>query len=189
MSVEPVLDWSEPTGGIKASDLDHLPGLLPHTELIDGGLVLVNPQRLFHMRAVRRLEAGLLATVPSNLEVLREMSIVLSDRQRPEPDLAIIEATAIGDADQTWYPANVVRLVVEVVSPESRKRDRQRKPELYAEAGISHFWRVEEKDGRPVVYVHVLDPARSAYDLAGICHDRLKLAEPYEIDIDLEGRR
>jgi Uma2 family endonuclease len=189
MSVEPVPDWLRPNGRLTSADLDHLPGLLPHTELIDGGLILVNPQRLFHLRTVRRLEIGLLATVPASLEVLREMSVVLGEWHRPEPDISIIEATAIGDGSQTWYPASAVHLVIEVVSPESRKRDRTRKPQLYAEAGIANFWRVEEQDDRPVVYVHALDPAKSSYYLTGIYHDRLKLSVPYEIDIDLEGRR
>jgi Uma2 family endonuclease len=141
------------------------------------------------MRTVRRLEAGLLATVPTDLEVLREMSVVLSDRQRPEPDIAIVDAASVGDGNQTWYPASVVRLVVEVVSPESQTRDRKRKPQLYSEAGIPHFWRVEEKEGRPVVHVYELDRARAVYSLTGIYHDRVKLSMPYDIDVDLEHRR
>ncbi len=76
-------------------------------------------------------------------------------------------------------------LVVEVVSAESRTRDRERKPQLYAKAGIPHFWRVENIDGRPVVYVYELDPATGAYAPSGIFHDRLKVSVPFEIDIDL----
>ncbi|MGV9598986.1 hypothetical protein ACWDR1_20190 [Streptosporangium sandarakinum] len=62
---------------------------------------------------------------------------------------------------------------LEVVSPEAEDRDRKTKPFRYAEAGISHFWRVESKDGRPVVYAYELDPATRAYGLAGIHHGRL----------------
>jgi Uma2 family endonuclease len=187
VSVEPVPGWMRFSKGFTAADLDHLPGLPPHTELIDGGLALMNPQRIFHLMTVRRLEAGLLATVPSYLEVLREMSVVLNDRQRPEPDIAIVDAASVGDGDQTWFPVSAVRLVVEVVSPESRKRDRERKPQLYAEAGIPHFWLVEENAGEPVVYVHQLASASSVYDLTGIHHGRLKLDVPYDLDIDLAG--
>ena len=189
MSVEPVPEWIRPDRGFTAADLDHLPGLPPHTELIDGGLAFMNPQRFFHLMTVRRLEAGLLATVPPHLEVLREMSVVLGNRQRPEPDISIIETAAIGDGDQTWFPVSAVRLVVEVVSPESQTRDRERKPQLYAEAGIPNFWVVEENAGEPVVYVFALDPARSAYELTGIHHGRLKLTVPYVLDIDLSGDR
>jgi Uma2 family endonuclease len=76
-------------------------------------------------------------------------------------------------------------LVVEVVSPDSQVRDRERKPQLYAQAGIRYFWRVEDVDGRAVVYEYELDPATHAYALRAIHRERLKLAQPFEIDIDL----
>lgn len=77
-------------------------------------------------------------------------------------------------------------LAAEVLSPDSETRDRERKPQLYARAGIRHFWRVETgEDGRPIVFVYELDPATAAYGLTGIHHDRLKLTVPFDIDIDL----
>lgn len=97
----------------------------------------------------------------------------------------VIDAEARGDGNETWYPAEVVHLVVEVVSPDSEVRDRERKPQLYARAGIRHFWRIEDNDGKPVVYVYELDPATSVYALSGIHHDRLKLSVPFTIDVDL----
>jgi hypothetical protein len=44
---------------------------------------------------------------------------------------------------------------------------------------------VENDDGRPTVYVHELDPAVPACVPAGIHRDRLRLAVPFGIDIDL----
>jgi hypothetical protein len=78
-------------------------------------------------------------------------------------------------------------LAIEVVSPDSQVRDRERKPQLYAASGIPHFWRVEENDGKPVVYVYELDPATSSYTPTGIYHERLTLTVPFPIDIDLGG--
>jgi Uma2 family endonuclease len=184
MSVEPVPDWMRPDSGFFADDLDHLPGLPPHTELIDGGLILASPRKLRHALLADRLNAGLGQAVPAGLKAVREMSVVLSDRQRPEPDVVVVEASAF-NGDATWFPAEAVVLAVEVVSPESQVRDRERKPQLYAQAGIRHFWRVEDNDNKPVVYVYELDPATSTYALSGIHHDRLKLAVPFTIDIDL----
>lgn len=115
----------------------------------------------------------------------REMSVILAQDQRPEPDVCVIAAEADRGPDQTFHRAEDVRLVVEVVSPESRSRDRRRKPQLYAEADIPHFWRVEGDDGRPVVYVYELDPATRLYVPSGIHHDRLKLGVPFDVDIDL----
>ena len=186
MSAEPVPEWLRPPGGgFVAADLDRLTGLPPHTELIDGSLVLVSPQKRFHDRTMQHLQLGLQSTLPANLDVAREMSIVLAERQRPEPDLSVIRIEALGDGSETWYPAEAVVLAVEVVSLDSQLRDRERKPQLYARAGIQHFWRVEENAGKPVVYVYELDPSCSSYTPTGIYHDHLKLSVPYDIDIDL----
>lgn len=110
---------------------------------------------------------------------------ILDDRQRPEPDVLVINAAATGDLNQTSYHAKDVILAVEVVSPDSERRDRERKPQLYAQAGIQHFWRVENVVGRPTVYIYELDPATRAYALTGIHHERLELSVPFDIDIDL----
>jgi Uma2 family endonuclease len=45
---------------------------------------------------------------------------------------------------RTFYDPADVRLVAEVVFEESAVRDRERKPQLYAAAGIPCFWRIEE---------------------------------------------
>jgi Uma2 family endonuclease len=97
----------------------------------------------------------------------------------------ITQATAVTSLSQTMFLAADAVLVVEVVSEESQERDRERKPQLYAKAGISHFWRVENVDDRMVVYVYELDPATHAYALTGIFHDELKVPVPFPIAIDL----
>lgn len=182
----PVPDWLlPPPGGFTADDLDRLPELPPHTELIDGSFVLVSPQRIFHSLVLYLLETGLRRSAPARLRVRREITVVLGPRQRPEPDLVVIQASAEDSIEGTRYPAGAVELAVEVVSPDSEVRDRKRKPQLYAEAGIAHFWRVEAVDGNPTVYVYELDPATSCYALTGIHHNQLRLDLPFTIDIDL----
>ena len=187
MSAQPVFEWPlPPPGGYTAEDLDRIPDLPPHTELIDGSLVFVSPQKVFHTLALYLLEQGLRRTAPENLRVRREMSVILGPRQRPEPDLLVVRASAETGPDQTAYAPDAVELVVEVVSPDSEERDRERKPQLYARAGIRHFWRVEDVPaGQIALYVYELDPATHTYALTGIYHDRVKLALPFEIDLDL----
>ncbi|GAA2387395.1 Uma2 family endonuclease [Nonomuraea africana] len=185
MTTPSLPDWVfPPPEGFVAEDLDHIPDLPAHTELIDGSLVFVSPQASFHMRMLSLLEFELRRFAPSTLKVRREMSIILGPNQRPEPDVSLIRAEA-AHGDETFYQAADVVLVIEVVSPESRVRDRERKPQLYAQAGIAHFWRVEQQEDRPVIYVYELDPATRAYALSGIHHDRLKLTVPFDVDIDL----
>lgn len=115
----------------------------------------------------------------------REMSVILASDQRPEPDICVITAGADEGPGQTFYRAEDVVLTVEVVSPDSRTRDRDRKPVLYARAKIPHFWRVENQWAKPVVYVYELDKVTDSYVATGIFHDRLKLTVPFDIDIDL----
>lgn len=183
-----VPDWLiPPEGGFTADDLDNMPGLPPHTELIDGSLVFMSPQKSFHTLAMYLLESRLRALAPTDLRVRREMSVVLGKRDRPEPDISVVRAEAVtAEADETGYQASDVVLAVEVVSPDSVERDRDTKPRKYAEAGIPHFWRVEKSEGRrPVVYVFELDPATRTYAVTGIHHDRLKVGVPFTVDIDL----
>ncbi|MBF6086121.1 Uma2 family endonuclease [Nocardia cyriacigeorgica] len=183
---EPFPQWLRPRPrGFVGEDLDLLPSLPPHTELIDGSLVFAARQTEFHMLAVTLVETGLRRCAPDCVRIRRAMTVTLGRNQRPEPDVLAIVEEADRGRDLTTYQAADVILVVEVVSAESRTRDRERKPQLYAKAGIPHFWRVENIDGRPVIYVYELAPTTGTYAPSGIFHDRLKVSVPFEIDIDL----
>ncbi|MBY8883197.1 Uma2 family endonuclease, partial [Actinacidiphila acidipaludis] len=141
----------------------------------------------FHMLAVDLMAHSLRTQTPADLRVGREMTIVVNKRNRPEPDVTVVRRDAVSEAgNETAFHAEDVVLAIEVVSPESEARDTHRKPQLYAEAGIRHFWRVEQGNGRrPIVYAYELDPVTAAYVPVGIFHDRLKLPAPFTIDIDL----
>ncbi|MET8678092.1 Uma2 family endonuclease [Streptomyces sp. NPDC004647] len=174
-----------PKGGWTADDLDRLPNLPPHTELIDGSLVFVSPQTIFHVRAVDFFSQQLESAVPADLEVIREFTIDVDRQNRPEPNVVVVPGEVILDDEQTRLPAESVVLALEVVSPDSRSRDRESKPLKYARAGIPHYWRVENDSGRAVVYVFELEPATGAYTATGIFRDRLKVSVPYTLDLDL----
>ncbi|MER7503156.1 Uma2 family endonuclease [Nonomuraea pusilla] len=173
-----------PPQGFVAEDLDRLPGLPLHAELIDGSLVFFSPQTAFHSCSLSLFQLELGRAVPPGFRVLRRTSLILDEDQRPQPDLCVTRFDGPRDPGHA-YRGHDVRLVAEVVSADSRSRDRKRKPALYAEAGIPHFWRVENDRGRPMVYVYELDPATASYVVTGIHRGRLRLAVPFEVDIDL----
>ncbi|MGW0361933.1 Uma2 family endonuclease [Streptomyces sp. NPDC002990] len=184
--MNPEYSWPiPPAGGWTADDLDTLPNLPPHTELIDASLVFVSPQTRFHTLTVDFFTWELRAWAPEGLEVLREFTIDIDRRNRPEPDVIVVPVEPDEDPNQTRLPAESVLLAIEVVSPESVDRDRETKPLKYARAGIPHYWRVENKDGRAIVYVFEREPATGAYTSTGIFHDRLKVSVPFPIDLDL----
>lgn len=176
-----------PPEGFTVDDLFTLPGLPPHTELIDGSLVFVSPQRRFHMLMIDLLVHGLRSTLPDHLSVEREMTVVLNRRNGPEPDVSVVRAEAVTGLEQTRFEAADLVLAVEVVSPDSEARDHDTKPLRYAAAGIPHFWLVEMAEGnqQPVVRAYELDPVTKAYGLTGTYHERLKVIAPFDIDIDI----
>lgn len=186
-SAEHPVQWPvPPQDGYTVDDLFTLPDLPPHTELIDGGLVFVSPQRRFHSNMIDLLVTGLRHDLPDELRVSREMTVVLDKRNGPEPDIVVVRANAITGDDQTSYEAQDVLLAVEVVPPDSESRDRTTKPVKYAAAGIPNFWRVEHNSGSgPVVHVYELDPMTNAYVHMGVHRDQLKVSKPYDIAIDL----
>ncbi|MFC7217257.1 Uma2 family endonuclease [Streptomyces polyrhachis] len=180
-------EWMHPPReeGWFAEDLDRLPEAPRHTELIDGALVfMMSPQRRWHGRLVTRLTVALETLAPEGFAVEREMTVRLDTRNRPEPDLLVTTATAY-DPDRTWFAPEEVELVVEVVSPESAHRDRTVKLRKYAEAGIRHYWLVEDEDGAPVVHVYELDEPTGSYTSAGIFRDALRRPLPFDVDLDL----
>jgi Uma2 family endonuclease len=186
MSVEPEHEWPRPPeGGYTADDLDRLPNLPPHTELIDGSLVFASPQAKFHMRAIRMLEKHFLRCAPPEVDVIREMTVTLGRGNRPEPDIMLVRAEALTDPAQTSYRPEGVLLAAEVVFPDSVDRDRETKHRRYASAGIRHYWRVENDGGRAVVYTFELEPATLVYAPTGVYHDQLKVTVPFPVDVDL----
>ncbi|MFI0934758.1 Uma2 family endonuclease [Streptomyces sp. NPDC021019] len=195
MTAEPTTAHSSrwpvpPQDGYTVNDLFTLPDLPPHTELIDGSLAFVSPQRKFHSMVIDLLVAGLRSTAPPEVKVRREMTVVLDRRNGPEPDVSVVRTEAdTKGMEQTSYAAADVLLAVEVVSPDSEARDREAKPHKYATAGIPHFWLVEMTgtDQHPVVRVYELDPVTKAYALTGTHHDRLKTGVPFPVDIDVSA--
>ena len=160
--------------------------LPPHTELIDGSLVMVPPQRNFHGVMIDHLVQSLRTARPTGLKIRREMVVVLSDQTALEPDVLVLREDRVSGPDQvTFRPADLV-LAIEVVSPSSQERDRDTKPHKYAGAGIPHYWRIErESDGRFVAYTFDLDRELSRYRPTGTFINRLITDLPFAVDIDL----
>jgi hypothetical protein len=80
-----VPEWMRPPRleGWFADDLDHLPEAPRHTELIDGALVfMMFPRRAWHGRAVSALLFALTEQAPAGVEVEREMTTRLDERNR-----------------------------------------------------------------------------------------------------------
>lgn len=179
-------EWPVPPAeGWSADDLDHLPNLPAHTQLIDAGLVFPCPQSVFHERATSFFGRQLSAAATKGLDVLCRFTVDVDRQNSPEPDVLVVRDEALTSPDQTRVPASAVVLTVEVVSPDSVSRDRETKPLKYARAGIAHYWRVENEKGLAVVHAFELEPTTGAYTGVGIFRERMKVSAPFPMDLDL----
>lgn len=187
MDAESIPEWLRPPpDGWTAEHLDELPSNAPRMEMIDGALIMMSPQTSFHGKVMWRLAGALQDQAPEEIEVNTEITVKLGRRQRPEPDvIAFRPHVADPEGKRTFYLPEEVLLVVEIVSKESEERDRTTKRLKYAEAGIQHFWLVENEAGKPVIHVLELDRATGAYVATGIARDRLKTGVPFPMDIDV----
>ena len=135
-------------------------------ELWDGNLdVSAAAQMRWHSVMARDIERHLLT---GEREVSRRIGVVLGPRTVREPDVTRFRPGVSPSLRRSQFPATDVDLVVEIVSPESERRDREIKPDEYAGAGIPEFWLVEEHpddEADAVVNMYQLTPAR-AYGLA-----------------------
>ena len=105
-------------------------------ELIDGQLVVAEPQGTYHASAITRLDYALRAVLPDGWIVRTQAPVSLDDDSEPEPDLVVVPGRP-GDYDEA-HPAHPA-LAVEV-SESSLAFDRQQKGSLYARAGIQDYW-------------------------------------------------
>lgn len=172
-------------GPYTAEDLDRIPDLPPHTELIDGNLIFVSPQAFFHLLAINAISRALERTVPPHLFVADRMTVKLDAQNRVEPDVLVVDNEALGSIRQTGFDAADALLVVEVISPESRTRDRKEKPGKYAAAGIPHFWIVDDVDDKTVVEVFKLNQGLGSYERVGRFDGNVELEDPFPIVLDL----
>ncbi|GAB7002742.1 Uma2 family endonuclease [Nocardioides sp. AN3] len=110
----------------------------PRHEWVDGETVfLMSPARVAHGRAVYRLCALLVNELPS-LDGMTEVGWKMR-RSHRVPDLMLVEAPAPDVAYLSEPPV----VVVEVVSPSTRREDLVRKNREYAEGGALQYWVVD----------------------------------------------
>jgi len=105
-------------------------------ELIDGLLLVAEPQSSPHYTAIRLVERILSRAFGEGWDVRTQAPIALDDVSEPEPDVAVVRGSVRDFA--TSHPADPV-LVVEV-AVSSLAFDREHKASLYARAGRPEYW-------------------------------------------------
>jgi Uma2 family endonuclease len=114
-----------------------------HLELIDGLLLVREPQGSRHAAAIRRVLAALRSALGEQWQIDSQLPIALDDTSEPEPDVAVVprDPGAYRDA----HPSRAL-LVVEVAGG-SYRVDHDYKASLYARAAIAEYWIVDLAHG------------------------------------------
>lgn len=151
-----------------------------HTELQEGVPIVSPRPSKAHARILLRLCTQLARQLPSEIEVLPEVEVVV-DALTPAtvrvPDVVVCPRTA---PDQ--LSAADVMLVVEVISPGSRRTDVVTKRSEYADAGIGHYWIVDPD----AATLTTLDASPHGY-VETIRHGRCVIDEPIALTLDLDA--
>lgn len=143
-------------------DLFEIPDDGNRYQVFRGSLVMSPAAAPLHQLVADQLRALLHPVVrPYRALALREVTIRVADEDGPIPDLSVVsdEVLALTGA----VPLVATHTVVEVVSPSSVLFDRSFKTELYAEARIPCYWRVEIKPSRkykgplPLIVVRAME--------------------------------
>jgi Uma2 family endonuclease len=111
-------------------------------ELLDGLLLVKEPQSSSHMTALRLVEEALRIAFGAGWDVRAQGPVALDRRSEPEPDVSVVRGSPRDYRDA--HPRSPV-LVVEVALA-SLRLDRTRKCRTYARAGVPEYWIVNLVD-------------------------------------------
>ena len=134
--------------GLTVDDLEAMPNDGRRHELIGGAIIMTPAPEVGHQRASRRLQSRLEAAWPDMETFDAPIDVDLPGGQRVQPDLVVVERGRSGKR-----LALPVALVVEIVSPGSAVHDRVTKLDVYAAAGISHYWILDLPAGLASCYI------------------------------------
>ncbi|MGH3868891.1 MAG: Uma2 family endonuclease [Pseudonocardiaceae bacterium] len=163
------------------------------SELQEGNLVMSPSPTPHHMIFMGRLFGQLDGQLPAGLLAIPDVDVdlELAPRGKPgfvrRPDLVVAHQAAVDRVrrDGGILRACEVLVVVEIVSPGSRRTDHMIKRDEYADAGIPHYW-IVDLDG-PVTLIDCHLAAEFGYQDAGPVTGRFVTTEPFPVNLRLDG--
>lgn len=133
-----------------------------HAELIDGQLYSMAPPSRIHQKLVSEFTQIIGSYIKSNsgnCEVYPSpfaVNLDAEDKDWVEPDISVIcDKNKLTDRGCSGAPD----LIIEVVSPGSRKMDYNLKNALYSNAGVREYWIVDPVKERTTIYHYEEDAA------------------------------
>lgn len=160
-------------------------------ELLEGSLLMSPSPRPLHMAATARLDRQLAPQLPAELESIPDvdLNLELSTDDEPatvrRPDLVVVRREALARVEETdgLLVASDVLIVVEIISPGSRRMDTVVKRGEYADSGIPHYWIIDLK--RPVSLLACHLAGDFGYQDSGEVTETFETTAPFPVRIDL----
>lgn len=161
------------------------------SELQEGKIVVSPHPSYNHGMACFELSVQLRSQLPPNLVALLglDLDLALVPEDQPgtvrRPDLMIVDRAdrKSASAEGRLLRASEVVLVVETVSPGSRRTDYRIKRDEYADAGIEHYWILDVDEPISLLAFHRTE--EFGYVDNGEATDTFTASEPVPLTIDL----
>ncbi|MFJ1760209.1 Uma2 family endonuclease [Amycolatopsis sp. NPDC088138] len=163
------------------------------TELVEGRVVMSPSPVPDHNIVMLELAQQLVPQIPGHLKVVpdTDVNLGLTPPGRPghsrRPDLLVVEKDALARVrkDRSMLRADDVAVVVEIVSPGSKRTDYQVKHDEYADAGIPHYWIVDITEPVSLVVCH--QAGEFGYMDAAAVTGTFTTDVPFPVKLDLDA--
>lgn len=183
--LEPVADWPE-QGHWTYDDYLHLPSDGRRYEIIEGVLYVASAPSYIHQYVVTKLSRfldvfvgdqalGVVLNAPFDVRLPNQRGVI-------QPDILFIQAENKPDLDTVAFHG-VPDLVVEVLSPSTRRYDTSIKLDAYERAGVREYWIIDPIARFALIYS--LPESGSEYVLAGEFTAKDTLTSPLLPDFTL----
>ena len=169
--------WSAPDGPWTEPDLHLFPQDGHRYEIVDGSLHVTPPLDDRHEAIVRAVVTTLRGAAPEGWWVCARLGLEFGTSNLV-PDVTVLRPHSSG---ASWSDPADVALVIEVENPATKRYDRLLKPSLYAEAGISSYWRIDPAHSDPRVTTYALTTGTYKQDRKIAGHDLVKIDNPYPV--------
>ncbi|MFW0797200.1 Uma2 family endonuclease [Gordonia sp. CPCC 205515] len=149
-------------------------------ELQEGVRIALPRATKIHAQIVARLMLQLGVQLPSHIEALTDVDLVVNPATPATvrvPDIVICRKT-----NDTWLATDDVMVVVEVLSPGTRRTDLVTKRSEYAEAGVKHYWIIDPTD-RILTALELTPHGYDGRDVSGVWTTTV----PFTATIDLDA--
>jgi Uma2 family endonuclease len=166
-----------------------------YTELVEGRLLMSPSPAPKHNIASGELFVQLREQVPPHLQAIQDIDIDLELAASDEPgfsrrpDLIVVARSEVDRVDREGglLRASAVQVVVEIVSPGSRRTDKISKRSEYEDAGIPWYWIVDFT--QPISLVACYCTKEFGYQDHQRVTGTFTTEEPFPVTIDLERLR